>query len=210
MQIPHARTERFAPVRVIRVKQFRNRTALPVLDYTARYRATLVNRSTIMRKLSLIAASSAVVAMAAPGVMQAQTQDIVETAVAAGTFKSFTRALADAGLTETLKGPGPYTVLIPSDAAFAKLPKGTLDALFKDKSALRNMLLYHVIAGKLTAADFSHLNGKGRKTFEGSETRIGVVGSQLTIGTANVVQSDMMAKNGVIHIIDTVLIPPGR
>ena len=209
MQIPEAPTVRFAPVRVIRVKQFRNRTARPVLEYTARFRATLVNRSTFMRKISLIA-SSAVVAMAAPGVVQAQTQDIVETALAAGTFKSFTRALTDAGLIETLKGPGPYTVLIPSDAAFAKLPKGTFDALFKDKSALRNMLLYHVIAGKLTAADLSHLNGKGRKTFEGSEARIGVVGSQLTIGTANVVQSDMMAKNGVIHIIDTVLIPPGR
>ncbi|MBL0169373.1 MAG: fasciclin domain-containing protein [Gemmatimonadaceae bacterium] len=163
-----------------------------------------------MRKLSLVVASSAVVAMAAPAIVQAQDKDLVETALAASSFKTFTRALTDAGLVETLKGPGPFTVLIPNDAAFAKLPKGTLDALFKDKSALRNMLLYHLIAGRLTADDFSHLNGKGRKTVEGSETRIGMTGTQLTIGTANVVQADVMAKNGIIHVIDTVLIPPGR
>ncbi len=163
-----------------------------------------------MRKHTLAVVSSAVVAMAAPTVVQAQDKDIVETALAAGTYKTFTRALTDAGLVETLKGPGPFTVLVPSDEAFATLPKATLDALFKNKSALRNMLLYHVIAGRLTADDFSHLNGKGRKTVEGSDARIGMTGTQLTIGTANVVKADIMAKNGVIHIIDTVLIPPVR
>ena len=163
-----------------------------------------------MRKLSLVVASSAVVAMAATTVMQAQEKDIVETALAAGSFSTFSRAISEAGLVETLKGPGPFTVLVPNDEAFAKLPKATLDALFKNKSALRNMLLYHVIAGRLTADDFSHLNGKGRKTFEGSDTKIGLTGTQLTIGTANVVKSDIMAKNGIVHVIDTVLLPPAR
>lgn len=150
------------------------------------------------------------VAMALPAQLQAQDKDIVETALAAGTFKTFMRALADAGLVETLKGPGPFTVLVPSDDAFAKLPKSTLDALLKNKSALREVLLHHVIAGRLTAEDFSQLNGKGRKTVEGSDARIGMTGTQLTIGTANVVKSDMLAKNGIIHIIDMVLIPPAR
>jgi uncharacterized surface protein with fasciclin (FAS1) repeats len=163
-----------------------------------------------MSKRSLFLASSAVIAMATPAVVQSQDMDIVETALAASTFKTFNRALVEAGLVETLKGPGPFTVLIPSDDAFAKLPKSTLDALFKDKSALRNMLLFHVIAGKLTAADFARLNGKGRKTFEGSDARIGLTGSQVTVGNANVTKADIMAKNGIIHTIDMVLLPPGR
>ena len=162
-----------------------------------------------MRKLSLVAAS-AVVAMAAPAVGQAQDKDIVETALEAGTFKMFARAITEAGLLETLKGPGPFTVLVPSDEAFAKVQKATLDALFKDKIALRNILLYHVIAGRLTAEDFSRLNGKGRKTFEGSDAKVMMMGAQLMIGTANVVKSDMIAKNGVLHVIDAVLIPPAR
>lgn len=163
-----------------------------------------------MRKRSLLAASSAVIAMAIPAVSHAQEQDIVETAKAVGSFTILTRALTEAGLVETLKGPGPFTVLAPSDAAFNKLPKATLDNLFKDKSALRNVLLYHVIAGRLTAADFANLNGKGRKTVEGSDARVSVNGTTLTIGTATVVKADVAARNGVIHVIDAVLIPPGR
>ena len=163
-----------------------------------------------MRKLSVVVASSAMVAMAIPAAAQAQDQDIVETAKAAGSFTILTRALTEAGLIETLKGPGPFTVLAPSDAAFNKLPKPTLDALFKDKAALRNVLLYHVIAGRLTAADFSHLNGKGRKTVEGSDARVSVSGTTLMVGTATIVTSDIAAKNGIIHVIDAVLIPPGR
>ena len=163
-----------------------------------------------MSKRSLFLASSAAIAMAIPAGAQSQDADIVETALATGSFKTFHRALTEAGLVETLKGPGPFTVLIPSDDAFSKLPKSTLDGLFKDKSALRNMLLYHVIAGKLTAADFARLNGKGRKTFEGSDAKIAVSGTQVTVGSANVTKSDIMAKNGIIHIIDMVLLPPGR
>ena len=163
-----------------------------------------------MRKISLAVASSAIVAIGAPAAVQAQDKDVAATAIAAGTFATFTRALNEAGLVETLKGPGPFTVLIPSDEAFAKLPKATVDALFKDKSALRNMLLYHVIAGRLTADDLSKLNGKSRKTFEGSDARVMLMGTQIMIGTATVVRADMMATNGVIHVIDTVLLPPTR
>jgi len=163
-----------------------------------------------MRKLSLVVASSAMVAMAAPTVVQAQDKDIVETAAAAGNFKTFTRALTEAGLLETLKGPGPFTVLAPSDEAFAKLPKEKLDALMKDKSALKNVLLYHVIAGKLTAADFAKLNGKGRKTVEGSDARVMMMGETVMIGSATITKADVMAKNGIVHVIDTVLLPPGR
>ncbi len=163
-----------------------------------------------MRKLSWIVASSAVVAMAAPASVQAQDKDIVETAMAGAEFKTLTRALTEAGLVETLKGPGPYTLLAPSDAAFAKLPKASLDALFKDKTALRNMLLYHVIAGRLTSADFAKLNGRGKKTMEGSDARVTVSGTQITILAANIVQADISAKNGVIHVIDAVLVLPPR
>jgi len=162
-----------------------------------------------MRKLPLTVATSAIMAIA-PTAAFAQGQDIVETAKAAGTFTILTRALTEAGLLETLKGPGPFTLLAPSDAAFNKIPKPALDALFKDKVALRNVLLYHVIAGRLTAADFANLNGKGRKTVEGSETKVSVSGSTVMIGTATVTTADIAARNGVIHTIDTVLMPPGR
>jgi uncharacterized surface protein with fasciclin (FAS1) repeats len=163
-----------------------------------------------MRKLSLVVASSAAIAMALPGALQAQDKDVVETALASGNFKTFAKAVADAGLSETLKGPGPFTLLVPSDEAFAKLPKDKLDGLLKDKAALRNVLLYHVIAGKLTAADFAKLNGKGRKTVEGSDARVMMMGETVMIGSASVTKADLMARNGIVHIIDTVLLPPGR
>jgi len=163
-----------------------------------------------MRKSPFVVASAALVALAAPHAMQAQDQDIVATAAAAGNFKMFTRALTEAGLLETLKGPGPFTVLAPSDEAFARMPKATLDALFANKSALRNVLLYHVIAGRLTAANLSTMNGKSRKTVEGTDAAIAVNGTQLTVGTAVVVTSDIAAKNGIIHVVDRVLTLPER
>ena len=163
-----------------------------------------------MRKSPFVIASSALVAMAAPMAVQAQDKDIVETAAAAGTFKIFTRALTEAGLLETLKGPGPFTVLAPSDEAFAKMPKASLDALFANKAALKNVLLYHVIAGRLTAANLSAMNGKSRKTFEGSDAAIAVSGTQLSVGTAIVVTPDIAARNGIIHVVDRVLTLPGR
>lgn len=163
-----------------------------------------------MRNHTLFVASAAVVAMAAAPTVQAQDKDLIETATANASFKIFTKAITEAGLTETLKGPGPFTVLIPSDEAFAKLPTGKLEALMKDKSALKDVLLYHLIAGRLTAADFAKMSGRSRKTVEGSDAKIVATGEQISIGTAHIVTSDIGAKNGIIHVIDAVLIPPGR
>lgn len=162
-----------------------------------------------MRKLSMLAAV-ATFAVAAPVVAQAQDKDIVETAVAAGSFKTLAKLLTDAGLVETLKGPGPFTVFAPTDEAFAKVPAATLAALGKDKAALRNVLLYHVVAGKVMAADVAKLNGKGAKTVQGSEAKVMLMGEAVMVNNAHVVTADIAAKNGVIHVIDAVILPPAK
>lgn len=160
-----------------------------------------------MRTLSMLVAA-AVITVAAPRSAQAQEKDIVETAVAAGSFKTLTRLLTEAGLIETLRGPGPFTVFAPTDEAFAKVPAATLAALGKDKAALKNVLLYHVVAGKVMAADVAKLNGKGAKTVQGSEAKVMLMGETVMVGNAHVVKADIAAKNGVIHVIDAVLLPP--
>ena len=160
-----------------------------------------------MRTLSMLAAV-AVITVAAPMSARAQEKDIVETAVAAGSFKTLTRLLTEAGLIETLRGPGPFTVFAPTDEAFAKVPAATLAALGKDKAALKNVLLYHVVAGKVMAADVAKLNGKGAKTVQGSEAKVMLMGETVMVGNAHVVKADIAAKNGVIHVIDAVLLPP--
>ncbi|MBL0892419.1 MAG: fasciclin domain-containing protein [Gemmatimonadaceae bacterium] len=162
-----------------------------------------------MRKLSMLAVA-AVVAMASPATSQAQDKDIVETAVAAGSFKTLAKLLGDAGLVETLKGPGPFTVFAPTDEAFAKVPAATLEALGKDKAKLKSVLLYHVVAGKVMAADALKLAGKGAKTVEGSEAKISVMGETPMINNAHIVKTDIVAKNGVIHVIDAVILPPAK
>ena len=162
-----------------------------------------------MRKLSMLAVA-AVVAMAAPATSQAQDKDIVETAVAAGSFKTLAKLLGDAGLVETLKGPGPFTVFAPTDEAFAKVPAATLEALGKDKAKLKSVLLYHVVAGKVMAADALKLAGKSAKTVEGSEAKISVMGQTPMINNAHIVKTDIVAKNGVIHVIDAVILPPAK
>jgi len=162
-----------------------------------------------MRKLSMLVAG-AMFAAAAPSIVQAQDKDIVETAVAAGSFKTLAKLLTDAGLIETLKGPGPFTVFAPTDEAFAKVPAATLAALGKDKAALKNVLLYHVVAGKVMAADALKLAGKGAKTVEGSEAKISVMGGVPMINQAHIVTTDIIAKNGVIHVIDAVILPPAK
>ncbi len=131
-------------------------------------------------------------------------QDIVETAVAAGSFNTLVTALKAAGLIQTLKGIGPYTVFAPTDEAFAKIPKDELNALLQDKQALTKVLTYHVVPGKVTAMDIKKLDTA--KTAEGQSLSIDT-SSGLKVGGANVVKGDIMTTNGVIHVIDTVLVP---
>lgn len=134
--------------------------------------------------------------------------DIVDTAVAAGSFKTLVAAVQAAGLVETLKGAGPFTVFAPTDAAFAKVDKDTLAKLLKpeNKAALTRVLTYHVVAGAVKAADVVKLTSA--KTVEGSEVKITVADGKVKVDAANVVATDVMASNGVIHVIDAVLLPP--
>ncbi len=139
-----------------------------------------------------------------------QSKDIVDTAVAAGSFKTLAKALAAADLVDTLKGAGPFTVFAPTDEAFAKLPAGTLENLLKpeNKAQLRRILTYHVVSGRVMAADVVKM--KSAKTVSGDAVSIGVTGSGVTINASKVVKTDIGASNGVIHVIDTVLIPAGK
>ncbi len=135
-----------------------------------------------------------------------KTKDIVATAVDAGSFKVLAQALTAAGLVETLQGKGPFTVFAPTDAAFGKIPKATLDALLKDKEALKKVLLYHVVPGNVMAKDVVKL--KSAKTVQGSNVTISVKGKTVKINNATVIAADVKASNGVIHVIDTVILPP--
>ena len=134
-----------------------------------------------------------------------QATDIVDTAMAAGQFKTLAAALQAAGLVDTLKGAGPFTVFAPTDEAFAKLPAGTLDALLKDIPKLKGILLYHVVAGKVMAADVVKL--KSAKTVNGQSVRIMAKGGKVMVDNANVVKTDIVCSNGVIHVIDAVILP---
>ena len=140
----------------------------------------------------------------------AADKDIVDTAVAAGQFKTLAAALTAAGLVDTLKGSGPFTVVAPTDAAFAKLPAGTLDTLLKpeSKAKLTAILTYHVVAGKVMAADVVKL--KEAKTVNGAMVAVKVDGGNVMINNAKVTTADIGASNGVIHVIDTVLLPPAN
>ncbi len=135
--------------------------------------------------------------------LSVQAKDIVDTAVAAGSFKTLATALGAAGLVDTLKGKGPFTVFAPTDEAFAKIPKADLDALLKDKAKLTAVLTYHVVAGKVMAADVKA--GKV-KTVQGSELTVTTTGG-VQVNGAKVVKTDIVADNGVIHVIDTVMMP---
>ena len=135
------------------------------------------------------------------------SKDIVGTAVSAGSFKTLTAALEAAGLVETLKGNGPFTVFAPTDEAFAKLPDGTVKSLLKpeNKKKLTSILTYHVVAGNVKAADVIKLTSA--KTLNGQSVTIKVVGGKVLINGATVVKADIAATNGTIHVIDTVLMP---
>jgi len=132
-------------------------------------------------------------------------KDIVDTAVGAGSFNTLVTAVKAAGLVETLKSAGPFTVFAPTDEAFAKVPKATLDALLADKEALKKVLLYHVVAGNVTAKDVVGL--KEAKTVQGSSAKVTVKGGKVMIDNANVVKTDILCTNGVIHVIDSVILP---
>jgi uncharacterized surface protein with fasciclin (FAS1) repeats len=132
-------------------------------------------------------------------------KDIVDTAVAAGNFKTLATALSAAGLVDTLKGDGPFTVFAPTDEAFAKLPKGTVEALLQDKEKLKAVLTYHVVAGKVAAADVVKLSEA--KTVQGGKVRILAADGEVKINGSKVVKADVPASNGIIHVIDTVLLP---
>jgi uncharacterized surface protein with fasciclin (FAS1) repeats len=138
------------------------------------------------------------------------TKDIVDTAVAAGSFKTLAKALDAAGLVQTLKGPGPYTVFAPTDEAFAKLPAGTLEELLKpeNKAKLTRILTYHVVSGRVMAADVVKLHSA--KAVSGDTIAIATHGEGVMVDNARVVKTDIEASNGVIHVIDTVILPKDK
>lgn len=166
----------------------------------------------IARRLSLAAALAAVLAVPA----RAQTKDIVATAVGAGQFKTLAALLTEADLVKTLQGPGPFTVFAPSDDAFGKVPAATLAGLKADKKQLASVLTYHVVPGKVMAADLKKLADKDGnitvKTVQGSDLKIHLAGNMVHVGAdnANVVTADVAASNGVIHVIDKVVLPPAK
>ena len=145
----------------------------------------------------------ALIAFGAFGV-QAQDKDIVDTAVAAGDFNTLVTAVKAAGLVDTLKSAGPFTVFAPTDEAFAKLPEATLDALLANPEKLKKVLLYHVISGKVMASDVHTMKAK---MVEGSSANVVVSGGTVMIDKAKVVKTDIVCSNGVIHVIDTVILP---
>jgi uncharacterized surface protein with fasciclin (FAS1) repeats len=158
-----------------------------------------------------IAIATVLLGLADPGAMLAQNtagKDIVATAVGAGQFKTLVTAVKAADLVETLKGKGPFTVFAPTDSAFAKVPADKLDALLKDKQALTRVLTYHVVPGKVMAADVVKL--RSAKTVEGQPLKIAVSDGKVTVNGVNVVRTDIVCGNGVIHVIDGVLLPPAK
>ena len=168
-------------------------------------------RKTMMRTVGALAAVLVVPAMASAQATshskKAPMKNIVQVAVGAGNFTTLVAAVKAAGLAETLQGPGPFTVFAPTDAAFAKLPAGTLDALLADKEQLASILTYHVVSGKVMAADLVKSNGATPATVNGQPLDIVVRGGKVYVNGVNVVTADVHASNGVVHVIDAVLLP---
>lgn len=150
----------------------------------------------------------ATLALATVATFTASAADIVDTAIAAGNFKTLVAAVKAAGLVETLKSTGPFTVFAPTDEAFAKLPAGTVEALLKDPEKLKGILTYHVVSGKVMAADVVKM--KTAKTVQGGSVMIRTKNGKVMVDQANVVKTDIVTDNGVIHVIDTVMMPKAR
>ena len=143
--------------------------------------------------------------VSANGINQMENENIVQTAIGAGQFKTLVAAVKAAGLVETLSGPGPFTVFAPTDEAFAKLPEGTVEALLKDKEKLTAILTYHVVSGNVMASDVVKLSSA--KTVNGQEVTIMVKDGKVMVDNATVIKTDIKCSNGVIHVIDSVIIP---
>jgi uncharacterized surface protein with fasciclin (FAS1) repeats len=172
---------------------------------------TIKNRKTKMEEENVRAAGFAlilgVLASAMPATAASSKKDIVDTAVAAGSFHTLVAAVQAAGLADTLKGTGPFTVFAPTDDAFNKLPAGTVETLLKpeNKEKLKSILLYHVVAGDVTAAKVMKMSSA--KTLNGQELKVMVKDGTVMVNDAKVIKADIAASNGVIHVIDTVLLP---
>lgn len=163
------------------------------------------------RILAIGSVAALVMTLAAPvSLRAAETKDVVDTAVAAGSFKTLAKALAAADLVSTLKGPGPFTVFAPTDEAFAKLPAATLASLLKpeNKAQLRRILTYHVVAGRVMAADVVKMHSA--KAVSGDTITVAASGGGVTVDGARVAKTDIVASNGVIHVIDAVIMPKAK
>jgi uncharacterized surface protein with fasciclin (FAS1) repeats len=163
-----------------------------------------------MKHFAMATMAALVITSSAPGLGAATgTKDIVDTAVAAGSFKTLAKALDAAGLVETLKGQGPFTVFAPTDEAFAQLPAGTLESLLKpeNKAKLQRVLTYHVVPGKVMASQVVNL--KSATAVSGDTIAIASAAGGVTVDNARVLKTDIAASNGVIHVIDAVILPKG-
>ncbi|MEM7597979.1 MAG: fasciclin domain-containing protein [Pseudomonadota bacterium] len=160
----------------------------------------------MLRRTYLALSAAALMTTAIPAMADGHSKDIVDTAVSAGSFGTLVAAVQAAGLVDTLKGEGPFTVFAPTDEAFAALPKGTVDSLLQpeNKDQLVAILTYHVVPGKVMSTDLS--DGMTATTVQGSDVTIGTTGG-VTVNGANVVAADVEASNGVIHVIDAVILP---
>ena len=164
----------------------------------------------MLRNFAIGTITTVALAFVAPPTATAQTGDVVDTALAAGSFKTLAKALEAADLVTTLKGAGPFTVFAPTDEAFAKLPAGTVEMLLKpeNKAKLKRILTYHVVAGKVTAADVTKMSSA--KTVSGDSLSIAVHDGMVMADKSRVVKTDIAASNGLIHVIDTVMMPKGN
>lgn len=160
------------------------------------------------RMMSMMAVGALALSLSMGYAFAPEKKDIVDTAIGAGQFKTLVSLVQAAGLVDALRSEGPFTVFAPTDAAFAKVPKATLNALGKDKEALKQVLLYHVVSGKVTSGQVVKVNKA--KTLQGSDVKVKVSGKNVMINNAKVVKADIECTNGVIHVIDTVILPPAK
>jgi len=170
----------------------------------------MLKKMAVLSVAALTLSTSAASAQMADHSAMKTDKTIVDVAVANGSFTTLVAALKAADLVGALSGKGPFTVFAPTDAAFAKLPAGTVDALLKDKQKLTAILTYHVVSGKVMAADVIKGNGAKPKTLNGAALDITVKGGKVFVNGAQVITADVTGSNGVIHVIDTVILPPAK